>query len=126
MEQLIYNDYLISIEKNIKSISCKKLVMRLKNNNIDILLIDVRENTELKSGHIPTSINIPRGILEKRIINLANTFDDEIILYSSNNGRSLLAAYNLKSIGFKNIHSLEGGIVEWYKNGFEISKKDIN
>ena len=126
MDKLIYNDYLISIEKNIKSLSCKKLVEQLKKDNIDILLIDVRESNELKSGHIPTSINIPRGILEKQIINLANTFNDEIILYSSNNKRSLLAAYNLINIGFKNIYSLEGGIIEWYKNGFEISKKDIN
>ena len=44
----------------------------------------------------------------------------EIIVYCKGGGRSALAAYTLKEMGFRNVINLEGGIREWVRSGKSI------
>ena len=86
----------------------------------DTLMIDIREPAEYARGHIPGSIHIPRGLLEFEIIPALtklgvhdNPENKDIILYCGTGGRSALAAHSLDAMGFRNVKSLDGGIVAW-------------
>lgn len=87
----------------------------------ELLLVDVRESSEHEQGHIGGAILVPRGILEaaadpqypKHVPELAGARERPIALYCATGGRSALAAYTLKLMGFHNVVSLDGGIVRW-------------
>ena len=91
------------------------------------VLIDVREPAEYQRGHIAGAIPIPRGMLEFDILpTLAKLGDDippedrDIILYCGTGGRSALAAHSLDAMGFRNVRSMDGGIVAWAEARFPL------
>lgn len=63
------------------------------------VIVDVREESEYKEGHIPTAINIPRG----NTSNMKNPpeKDKYIIIYCDVGVRSYLAAIKMHSDGYK-------------------------
>ncbi|HET9112478.1 MAG TPA: rhodanese-like domain-containing protein [Burkholderiales bacterium] len=91
-----------------------------------VLLVDVREADEFASGHIAKAINIPRGILEAaadpgtkhRHPDLCKAHDKTILLYCLSGGRSAMAAWTLKQMGFGRAYSLAGGLECWEAEGF--------
>lgn len=104
----------------IKEINTEDL-QRLQSNQTPI--VDVREPAEFAAGHIPGSVNIPRGVLEFEIdghpsVNcvkdpaLAHR-DQPIALYCRTGGRSALAAEALQRLGFREVYSLAGGYNGW-------------
>jgi len=89
------------------------------------ILIDVREPDEYNQGFIANAVNIPRGLIEFAIFDhpgVKPALNDDIgqspiYLYCKSGGRSALAAQSLQNLGFKNIHSLAGGIQDWEAKG---------
>ena len=88
----------------------------------EILLIDIREAAEFQRGYIPGAVLSPRGLLEFEIHGLVERTatnadvapqDREIVLYCGTGGRSALAAETLTNMGYKNVQSMDGGIVAW-------------
>lgn len=74
-----------------------------------ITLLDVREPEEHEEDRIQGSKLIPLGDLMAR----ANTEldpDSEIVIYCAHGVRSMHALMGLRSLGFENLRSLEGGI----------------
>ena len=65
------------------------------------LIVDVREEGEFAQGHIPGATWIPRGLLEMRVEEVASDLGTPILLYCATGQRSLLAAKNLKDLGFE-------------------------
>jgi rhodanese-related sulfurtransferase len=90
--------------------------------NLDILLLDVREPEEFASGYLRKEkhLTIPRGKLEfvaiKKILEKYGQ-DVEIITYCYKGPRGLLAAEQLKKMGFTNVRNLEGGLLNWFQSG---------
>lgn len=84
------------------------------------LVLDVREPDEFQQGHLPSAINIPRGMLEFRMSQDPSLIDRErsILLYCKTSGRAALAANSLKQLGFANVHSVAGGFDAWCSAGF--------
>jgi rhodanese-related sulfurtransferase len=82
----------------------------------DFLLVDVREPHELVAGMIPDAVSIPRGMLELEIDKFTTDKDKQIVLYCAGGGRSLLSAYMLGRMGFRNVMSLVGGYDLWNKS----------
>lgn len=78
-------------------------------------LIDVREPFEYEICKINGATLIPLGIIqEKKLENLDGLEkNDEIVLHCKAGVRSMKAAVALKELGFKNIKSMKGGILEW-------------
>ncbi len=92
----------------------------LKDENV--LLLDVREPEEFASGYIDgiNHLTIPRGKLEfVAIKKIAKQYGHnvKIITYCYKGPRGLLAAYQLKKMGFENVVNLRDGLLNWLDNG---------
>lgn len=74
-------------------------------------LVDVRQVKEYAQGHLPGARSIPMGELEER----QGELDPEkpTIAYCAAGVRSRAAATVLANAGFKDVHSMKGGIREW-------------
>ncbi len=79
------------------------------------LILDVREAAEFQLGHLPQAINVPRGVLEFKVGNHPQLQDSSlpILIYCKNGGRSTLAAYTLKQMGFSQVEMLSEGFDGW-------------
>lgn len=93
------------------------------------LLIDIREQAEFLRGHIPGAVLSPRGLLEFEIHALVERTaaasgvapeEREIVLYCGTGGRSALAAETLTNMGYRNVQSMDGGIVAWNAAGLPV------
>ena len=79
-------------------------------------VLDVREPAEFLEGTIKGAINVPRGLLEpaadlelKGREELQDR-DKKWLLLCATSGRSAMAAYVLKQMGFKNIKNIDCGM----------------
>ena len=81
----------------------------------NVILIDIREESEVEQGSITGAKFIPRGVLEFKVSELEITDNPEakIILYCRSGGRSALAAASLQNMGYKNVMSMAGGFEAW-------------
>ena len=77
----------------------------------EFFLLDVRQPEEYRAVHIPGAVLIPLGELEARHGELDR--GKRIITYCRSGHRSMAAAIALCGLGFKGIHHLEGGILNW-------------
>jgi len=99
----------------------------------DTLIIDIREPAEYQRGHIPGAVHLPRGLLEFEIHKLVDQVctypnsryeEQAIVLYCGTGGRSALAAKTLEELGYKNVISMDGGIVAWAQARFPVVSPD--
>lgn len=80
------------------------------NNNIDMVLVDIRSPQEYREGKIKNAINIPLYELNKKDSVLLLDKDRLIILYCACGVRSKKAYKLLEEKGYTNLYSLKGGI----------------
>ena len=106
------DDFLAEAAASINPVACNEAEDLLKEG---VTVLDVREPAEFEVGHLPGAINVPRGVLEFRVGDHPALTDQEakILLYCKNGGRSTLAAYTLKRMGFTNVKMLTGGFDGW-------------
>jgi molybdopterin/thiamine biosynthesis adenylyltransferase/rhodanese-related sulfurtransferase len=76
-------------------------------------LLDVREREEYREGHLHGAISVPRGFLEMRVEEAVPDKDAPIIAYCAGGTRSLLAAKQLRELGYRNVVSMTGGYGAW-------------
>jgi sulfur-carrier protein adenylyltransferase/sulfurtransferase len=74
-------------------------------------IVDVREPNEYQINRIPGSVLIPLNDVPKRYHELDP--EAEIIVQCKSGGRSARAADFLRSVGFKRVLNLKGGITDW-------------
>ncbi len=77
----------------------------------DLKIVDVREPNEYQINRIPGSVLIPLGDVPKRYNELDP--DDLIVVHCKMGSRSAKAADFLRSVGFKNVLNLKGGVLDW-------------
>lgn len=82
-----------------------------------LTIIDIRERDEFAQGHIPGAVFLPRGYLELQIERIQIDRSHPIVLYCAAGVRSVLAARNLKEMGYENVVSLITGFNGWKNNG---------
>ena len=81
-----------------------------------LCLVDVREVEEHQEGHIQGCVLIPLGEIVARGPEELDP-DRAIVLYCAHGIRSLQALMALKSAGFTQLRSLDGGIEAWIEAG---------
>ncbi len=86
-------------------------LVRLKAENSNLVMVDVREPFEWRICHIHDSLLIPLGMLPARLRELPG--DGDIVAVCHHGVRSLRAAELLRSAGFSRARSLRGGIAAW-------------
>ena len=59
------NELIKQAKQQINEISCQQLALKLSK---EIILIDVRESTEIQNDMLPHAVNISRGVLEMKIL----------------------------------------------------------
>jgi rhodanese-related sulfurtransferase len=83
----------------------------------DFDLVDVREESEWKAGHVKGAQYLGRGILERDVEKRFPNLDREIVLYCGGGFRSALSADNLQKMGYRNVRSMDGGWRRWKEIG---------
>src|SRR5881409_2975474 len=92
------------------------LQRRLKSDTPPVV-IDVRDTDEYRDGHIEAATNISRGFLEFRIGGAVSDPSTPVVLYCQTGLRSVLAAKQLKELGYQNVINLGGGYQKWAQSG---------
>ena len=91
--------------------------------NDDALVLDVREDQEYASGHIPKARHIPLGQLSSRLQEL-DKFKSKPILVTCRSGqRSARACGMLKKAGFETVYNQAGGIIAWERANLPVTQK---
>lgn len=85
----------------------------------EIVVVDVREESEHAAGTIENAILLPRGVLEFQIGNVDALADKSaaILVYCRSGGRSALATSTMQQLGYENVVSLAGGYQAWEAAG---------
>ena len=91
-------------------ISAQDLKTRLDRNEPPLLL-DVRQDWETQLCRLPNAVHIPIEELELRVEEL--NAQDEIVVYCHQGVRSAAVAEYLRSLGFKRVRNLTGGVDSW-------------
>jgi len=86
----------------------------------NLIVLDVRSQSEYDSGHIYGAVWIPHTELEARIAELAAHINDEIIVYCLSGGRSVNASENIDSHSFTKVYNMLGGISSWQSAGYPV------
>ena len=85
-------------------------------------VIDVRSADEFAAGHLRDAKNMPLADLANRIGELDKNKVKTVILVCQSGARADKAARQLKSAGFEDIYTLEGGVNAWSAAGLPLSK----
>jgi len=68
------------------------------------LLIDVREPAEYAEKSAKGSINIPRGVLEMKMLTLYPDENKTIVIHCATSARASLSAEQLQRVGYKSVY----------------------
>ena len=105
----------------VKETSVAEVRKRLQSGET-FLLVDVREDNEWASGHIPGAVHMGRGIIERDIEVKVPETSTKMILYCGGGFRSALVADNLQKMGYTNLESMDGGWRGWVAAGLPTEK----
>lgn len=101
-----------------KDVTPKELNTMLKNKNF----IFVNVHIPFAGNIAGTDLSIPYDQIENELSQLPSDKNAKIVLYCRSGHMSTIAAEKLVSLGYTNIWSLKGGMVEWEKAGFALEK----
>ncbi|MEM3642195.1 MAG: rhodanese-like domain-containing protein, partial [Candidatus Bathyarchaeia archaeon] len=103
--------------KDITVAEAYKMIKKARGN---LVILDVRNQSEYTLGHLYGAVLIPVYELEERISELQEHVDDPIIVYCKAGSRSPIACQILASHGFTKVYNMLGGILAWIKAGYPI------
>ncbi len=103
---------------------------KTKDNELQPLILDIREADEFTAMHIQGSLHVPRGILEsaceydyeETVRELVEARDRDVVVVCRSGNRSALAAYTLQLMGYKQVCSMKTGLRGW--NDYELPLVD--
>lgn len=105
------------ITKNISASAFKTLI-----ENEEGVLLDVRTPDEVNKGKIMGAINIDfySEDFEEKIAGLDKS--KPVYIYCASGGRSVNTMNKMNKLGFIKVYNLHGGIGDWLRAGYPISK----
>ena len=112
-------EMLNSMTRNFQNASRDELLISAQQlkNDLDagkkVIVLDVREPDEVKSGKIPGAVNIPLPELNQRVSELPSDLDSPIVTTCQHGGRATTAAVFLRGMGYRNVRNLVGATQGW-------------
>jgi len=82
-------------------------------NRANAVVLDVRDDTEYATGHIPDAVHIPVADLEARIGELKKYANKPVLVHCQSGVRSGKACEILRKAEFTQLHHLQGGLNAW-------------
>ena len=107
--------------KRIREVSIDEVKAKLDRKE-KFLLIDVREESEYATDHLPGAVHLGKGIIERDVEARVPDQNTPMVLYCGGGFRSALAADNLQKMGYTQVLSMDGGIRGWREKGFALIK----
>jgi|WetSurMetagenome_2_1015567.scaffolds.fasta_scaffold38996_3 phage shock protein E len=86
----------------------------------DVLILDVREQSEYDAGHIPGVTLIPLNDVANRLSEIPK--DKPVIVTCRSGNRSGQATDFLRQQGYTNVHNMTGGLNAWQQAGYAVEK----
>jgi rhodanese-related sulfurtransferase len=86
----------------------------------DVVVLDVREQSEYNAGHIPGVKLIPMGTVANRLNEVPK--DKPVIVTCRSGNRSGQVTDYLRQQGYTNVHNMTGGINAWQQAGYPVEK----
>lgn len=89
----------------------------------EMVLVDVRSQTEWDDGHVPTARHLMLGYLPQQAEELVAGNEDRPIVVQCRTGRrSAIGASILQKAGARNVINMEGGFRDWAKAGLPVEE----
>ncbi len=106
----------LPVEK-IPTVAPDALRARLNGDDPPVVL-DVREDSEWASGHIPGAVHVRNGRLAWEDLSLPN--DRPMVVHCAHSARSTAGISVLARRGYRDLSLLAGGFLAWRDSGFEV------
>jgi rhodanese-related sulfurtransferase len=90
--------------------------------NRDAVVIDVRDDSEVKQGMIADARHLPLGSLDGRIKELDSARNKPLLVVCRSGHRSAIACGKLRKHGFAEVYNLKGGMLAWLNAGLPVIK----
>lgn len=91
-------------------------------NTQDAKVVDLRTKDEFRKGHLPGAINIPSRDFANRMSELSAYKETPIILVCKTGTSAGASGAMLNKAGFKQLHKLRGGVLEWQNSSLPLVK----
>src|SRR5512142_768714 len=89
----------------------------------NVVIIDVRGESELRNGTIPGARHLPLHRLEDIIAREVTDLSSNIVVFCAHGVRSLQAQQVLRRLGYASVGHLEGGFARWLELGLAIEHR---
>jgi rhodanese-related sulfurtransferase len=106
--------------RGIKDVDCVAATQLINHKNA--LVLDVREESEYKAGHLLNARLIPLGKLRERIGELGKYREQPVVVVCRSGNRSGTACAMLNKQGFSQTYNLAGGVIAWQKANLPLEK----
>lgn len=103
---------------NVPQTSVQEAYQRLKSDK-QVIIVDVRQPAETKSGVVPGAVLIPLSEFGSRMNELPT--DKPVLTICQSSHRSPFAARKLKAAGY-DVTNVSGGMMAWQKAGLPVKK----
>lgn len=109
---LVYTEYMRFSSANT---ALSPFEVTQKMNGGEAVILDVRDDSEYKAGHLLNARSFPVSKLDERMHELEKYKDKEVLVYCDSGMRATRALAKLKKNGFSSLFSLAGGLAAWEK-----------
>jgi rhodanese-related sulfurtransferase len=109
-------------KSRVREITVEQARARLAQNP-QVVLIDVREDSEWQKDHAVEAAHLGKGILERDLEKMFPDPNMEIIMYCGGGYRSALTCDAAQKMGYRNVHSLAGGYRGMLKAGWPMKNE---
>ena len=112
---LLMDEMIENLKNPFDSVAVSDLARELEGSPAKPLVIDVRPHSQYADLHIPGAVNLPQAELSQRKGDLPPDRDAPIVMVCGIGKFSKPTTLYLKSLGYRNVRSLKGGINEWVR-----------
>ncbi|AOV15858.1 sulfurtransferase [Acidihalobacter aeolianus] len=105
----------------VKHLSASEVVQLM--NRDDAVILDVRDDAEVREGMIGKSKHIPLSALGQRLAELDKHREKTVIAYCRSGNRSSQACRMLRKAGFQRVVNLRGGMLAWRDANLPVRKR---
>src|SRR5215469_8663756 len=89
--------------------------------NKNVVILDVRNETEYNAAHLDNAVWIPLHELEDRLNELSEKQNSPVLVYCGVGGRTVTACQILEDHGFTKVYGMIGGITEWMEANYPVN-----